>query len=167
MATVMFGAGTASIAAQSSTPCAETTPDENKGLVEQWTTEVFQDGNEAFARETMADDYRHVWGIGNETTGVDSFFERLDLFHTAFPTLTVTIDHILAEDGLVAIGWTVTATHEGDWLGVSPTGVEATWSGMNVFQVECGKLVMSSSTSDHLALLLQLGAAPAVATPTP
>lgn len=163
----VFGAGAGIGVAQDSTPCAETTSDQNKAFILEWNTEVFQNGNEAYARDTMADDYRHVWGIGNETTGLEPFFERLDLFHTAFPDMTITVDHVLAEDDLVALAWTVTATHEGDWLGIPPTGTEATWSGKNVFQIECGKLVMSSSTSDHLSLLTQLGAAPAAATPAP
>jgi predicted ester cyclase len=40
----------------------------------------------------------------------------------AFPDMEVTPEHMTATDEDVALAYTITGTHEGEFLGVAPTG---------------------------------------------
>jgi hypothetical protein len=67
-------------------------------------------------------------------------------YRTAFPDLKINIDDIFAEGGRVAFRWSVSGTHLGEWLGVSPTGNHVTATGITLFRIAFGK-VMESWTS--------------------
>jgi predicted ester cyclase len=52
----------------------------------------------------------------------------------------------------------VTGTHEGDYLGIAPTGRTVTMTEMAIFRVLKGKIVEQWSSPDLLGLLTQLDA---------
>ena len=146
--------------AQEATPeaeCPVTTPEENEELVTMYWEEVWW-GDQGKIAEIVAPDEVHHWGIGGDTTGIEAFNERWALFFEAFPDLKFTVDLVLAQDDLAATHWTATGTHRGEWLGIAPTEREVTWTGINIFRIECGQIVESWGEADHLGLLSQLGA---------
>ncbi len=146
--------------AQEATPQAEcpvTTPEENEELATMYWEEVWW-GDQGEIAEIVAPDEVHHWGIGGDTTGFEEFSERWALFFTAFPDLEFTVDLVVAEEDLVATHWTATGTHQGEWQGIAPTDREVTWQGINIFRFECGLIVESWGSADHLGLLGQLGA---------
>jgi predicted ester cyclase len=146
--------------AQEATPQAEcpvTTPEENEELATMYWEEVWW-GDQGKIAEIVAPDEVHHWGIGGDTTGFEEFSERWALFFTAFPDLEFTVDLVVAEEDLVATHWTATGTHQGEWQGIAPTDREVTWQGINIFRFECGLIVESWGSADHLGLLSQLGA---------
>lgn len=75
----------------------------------------------------------------------------------AFPDLTVTPEAILAEDDLVAMRYTATGTHEGEFNGIKPTGKEFAVSEMKMYRVTDGKIAEVRAAADQLGLLTQLG----------
>jgi predicted ester cyclase len=80
---------------------------------------------------------------------------------TAFPDLHVTIDDLIAEGDKVAKLWSFEATHEGEFLGMAPTGKHITWSGITIYRVSGDRVVECIWRTDALGLLQQLGAIPA------
>jgi steroid delta-isomerase-like uncharacterized protein len=152
--------GPAASRAQEETPeaeCPVTTAEENEELATMYWDEVWW-GDQGKIAEIVAPDEVHHWGIGGDTTGFEEFSERWGLFFTAFPDLEFTVDQVVAQDDLVATHWTATGTHRGEWLGIAPTDREVTWTGINIFRFECGQIVESWGSADHLGLLSQLGA---------
>ncbi len=146
--------------AQEATPeaeCPVTTPEENAELATMYWEEVWW-GDQGKIAEIVSPDEVHHWGIGGDTTGFEEFSERWNLFFTAFPDLEFTVDLVIVEDDLAATHWTATGTHRGEWLGIAPTDREVTWTGINIFRIECGLIVESWGAADHLGLLSQLGA---------
>jgi predicted ester cyclase len=146
--------------AQEATPTAEcpaTTPEENEELVTQYWEEVWW-GDQGKIAEIVSADEVHHWGIGGDTVGIDAFNERWALFFEAFPDLEFTVDLVLVDENLATTSWTATGTHQGEWLGIAPTDREVTWTGINIFRIECGQIVESWGTADHLSLLSQLDA---------
>jgi steroid delta-isomerase-like uncharacterized protein len=146
--------------AQEETPeaeCPVTTPEENAELATMYWEEVWW-GDQGKIAEIVAPDEVHHWGIGGDTTGLEEFSQRWNLFFTAFPDLEFTVDQVVAEEDLVATHWTATGTHRGEWQGIAPTDREVTWQGINIFRFECGQIVESWGSADHLGLLRQLGA---------
>ncbi len=76
----------------------------------------------------------------------------------AFPDLTVEPDEIVAADGTVAVRWTATGTHEGEFRGIAPTGVRVEYHLMGMFRVEDAQVTEVWLVADRFALLQQIGA---------
>jgi steroid delta-isomerase-like uncharacterized protein len=153
--------------AQDATPdtCPATTPEENKALVERYWAEIWTAGGEAAVPELLADDELHHWGVVADTVGRAAFSERLAAFLTAFPDFAIHAEQTIAEDDLVASRWTATATQQGEWLGIPPTGNSVKYTGINIFRIACGQVAESWGAADHLGLLRQLGGLPGLSLP--
>lgn len=59
----------------------------------------------------------------------------------AFPDLRVALDRVVDGGDWVAIHWTATGTHQGDFAGVPATGRKAVWSGAWFWRVANGRVV--------------------------
>jgi steroid delta-isomerase-like uncharacterized protein len=94
------------------------------------------------------------------TEGIAPFKEVLKMVHSAFPDLEIEIGEPVAEGDRVAVSWTMRGTHNGDMMGLSPTGKRVGWSGITFYRIENGKVVDERGEEDALGLLRQLGAIP-------
>ena len=56
--------------------------------------------------------------------------------------------------------WTSKGTHQGDLMGMPPTGKRAVWSGMSVVRFAEGRIVDIWVESDNMSMMQQLGAIP-------
>ena len=54
--------------------------------------------------------------------------------------------------------WTMTGTHEGEWMGIAPTGVKVVNTGMALSRFEAGVIAEEWIQRDDIGLLQQLGA---------
>jgi predicted ester cyclase len=77
--------------------------------------------------------------------------------------VTEFIDALFTGGDLVAERFTACGTHQGEILGVAPTGREVVLAGINIFRVQDGQLVERCGRTDDLGLLQQLGIVPAMA----
>ncbi|MDQ3657276.1 MAG: ester cyclase, partial [Chloroflexota bacterium] len=149
--------------------CPTTTEDENGAIARQWEEEVLGQGNLDLANDLLADDFAHDGAIGAEAASREERIQRVVDFRTAFPDLSVTVEEVLTEDDLVVVRYTNTATHQGEYAGIAPTGREVAWTGIIVFRIECGRIIETWSESDRLGLIQQLenSAEPAMPEATP
>jgi predicted ester cyclase len=77
--------------------------------------------------------------------------------HRAFSDFQVRILIQIAEGDLVATRWQFSATQTGQYLGHSPTGKRATWTGVQIDRIESGKIVESWVDWDKFRLFTELG----------
>jgi steroid delta-isomerase-like uncharacterized protein len=96
-------------------------------------------------------------GGREELRGLDEFRDYLRETYEAFPDLTITFEHVVAEDDTVAVRYTGTGTHEGEYEGVEPTGETVDISGMRIAKVDDGEIVEVWGQRDDVGLLAQLG----------
>jgi predicted ester cyclase len=82
------------------------------------------------------------------------------MYRSAFPDLHVEIEEQLAEGDLVATRWTATGTHEGDLMGIAPTGNRVTLPGMEIVRFSGGKLAEGWEGYDSMVMMQQLGVIP-------
>lgn len=75
----------------------------------------------------------------------------------AFPDLQVTIQHQVAEGDLVMTHKTFTGTHQGQFMGVAPTGKAISFGVIDILRVEEGKIVEHWAIQDRLGMMQQLG----------
>jgi len=129
---------------------------QNKTLVRRWFDQVWNKGR-AEAIDELLTDRSVVHGLGDDLVGSSGFKPFHAAYRNAFPDLTLQIDRMVAEDDLVAVHWSATATHSGGGLGFAATGKPVTFSGMAFIRVEGNKLVEGWNSFDQLGLLQQIG----------
>jgi steroid delta-isomerase-like uncharacterized protein len=79
----------------------------------------------------------------------------------AFPDWSVEIDQIIAGPLAAAARWHGRVTHRGPFRGIPPTGRTIAVTGMNMYQIDQGKIAAEWEQTDSLGMLQQLGALPA------
>jgi predicted ester cyclase len=76
---------------------------------------------------------------------------------SVFPDHRFDIEHIAADGDTVAVLGTMVGTHEGDLMGIAPTGTRVVARQSHWFRVEQGKLTEHWAVRDDLGMLQQLG----------
>ncbi|TQN43575.1 putative ester cyclase [Blastococcus colisei] len=104
-------------------------------------------------------------GAAPDTVGLDALREAFHGFRASFPDLRIRLDHLLAEDDLVAARWTATGTHTGALAGIEPTGAHVRWGGTDIYRLSGGKVVEWWRNDDFVWLLHQVGRDVASAVP--
>ena len=65
----------------------------------------------------------------------------------------------------MALRFTFHGSHQGEFMGIAPTGKQVTMSGINIFRIADGKIVEMWNQEDVLGMMQQLGAIPAPGQP--
>jgi steroid delta-isomerase-like uncharacterized protein len=130
---------------------------DNERLVRQVERAV-NDRDDRLLSEIFADDFvAHYHGGREEVRGLDEYRAYLKGRYEAFPDLSIDFAQVLVEGDMVAVRYTGTATHEGAFGDVDPTGESVDLSGMRVVRVEDGQIVEAWGQRDDLGILVQLG----------
>ena len=120
--------------------------------------EAINSGNLDLIDDVVADsgvDHDPAPDQGQGPQGFKDFFGTM---RTAFPDFAVDVEHMVATDDEVALAYTLSGTHQGEFMGVAPTGRTVTARGCQVGRFEDGKLVERWGSSDELGILQQLEA---------
>ena len=127
----------------------------NKNLVETLCKSVFQNHDFSRLDEIMRDDYiQHNEDVPQGKAGFKKFHEQLI---KAMPDFSYSIKKIVAEGDTVMMYSTVTATHQGEWLGNPPTGNKLNFDTVDIFRIENGKIAEHWDVADTLKLFTQVG----------
>ena len=156
--------GQSRVVAQEATPaaCPATTAAENAALARRWFDDLWNPRNLSALDALASADLVYHWAVGTETTNAADFADRLQSVWTSLPT-QYTTEFAVAGDDLVALRWVGRGTHAGEFLGVAATGKPVTFTGINIFRIECGKVAEVWAELDGLGLLKQLQGQPAPA----
>ncbi|MDB4955494.1 MAG: hypothetical protein JWO36_3063 [Myxococcales bacterium] len=131
--------------------------DKNKALIRRFYDEVWNKGHLDVADEVFASDYvRHDAG-GPAAPGPDGQKQIAAGIRKAFPDLVYTVDFMIAEGDLLAARWTIHGTQTGDLMGTKATGKPITFSGINIFRFDHGKVSELWNHRDDLSMMVQLG----------
>lgn len=134
--------------------------DANKELVRRFYAAV--DAGDTTAVEALFDPtWQNVDPSLPPMQGLDGARALVGMFTASFPDFTSRIELITAEDERVAVRASHTGTHQGDFMGVPPTGRQVTVSATGIFRCQDGKLVENRVVFDAFGLLQQLGVIPA------
>ena len=101
----------------------------------------------------------HIPGIP-DINGPEGYKQFVTMFLTAFPDHKFTIEDQIAEGDKEVIRWTSTDTHKGEFMGIPPTGVQVTMTGINIVCIAGDKIVEFWVNTDFLGLFQQLGVIP-------
>lgn len=95
-----------------------------------------------------------------EQRGIEAFRRHAESIPRAFPDVRFDVQDVIAEDEKVVVRLVLSGTHDGPVMGIEPTGMEVTTSGIVVYRFDDGKIVERWSEGNTLGLLQQLDAMP-------
>ena len=137
--------------------------EENKTLARR-ELEMFSHGDFSAIDEILSPDYvGHDPAMPEPLRGPDAFRAQCEGYRAAFPDLEMTIEHQVAEGDYVVTRWTARGTHDGELMGIPPTGNSVTTSGISIERVADGRIVEDHTEWDALGLMQAVGAIPAMA----
>jgi predicted ester cyclase len=100
---------------------------------------------------------RHDPGLPFEVVGPQGVERLADALLPALPDMRLDIEDVVAEGEKVLVRLTIRGTHQGELLGIAPTGRAVEVAVLDLFHVRGGKLVEHWALLDNLGLLKQLG----------
>jgi len=130
--------------------------DANKALVRRYLALWDTEDHQSFAREILAEnfvDHTHP----NQDPGFEAVAQQVNAFRKAFSNVSISIEHMLAEEDSVAFHFILRCTHVGGFAGRAPTGKEVVLHGADAMSIAKGKIAELWSVQDTLHRVLQLG----------
>jgi steroid delta-isomerase-like uncharacterized protein len=133
--------------------------EENRALVRRWFNDLFNTGNLAVADEiTAQESVTHDPTLGELPRGPEGDKQVVNLYRSAFPDAHITVEEQLAEGDEVVTRWTGRGTHQGELMGVPPSGNRVEVSGITINRISEGKIVETWTNFDALGMMRQIGA---------
>src|ERR687894_2557249 len=133
---------------------------ENKTVAVRFNEDVWGRGDEAALEELLAPDFVEHDPLSGQSPDREGHRQILAAFRSAFPDLHVTTEDVVAEGDKVVSRWTARGTHQGDLMGVAPTGNRVEVMGVTISRIEGGKIVEEWDIYDALGMMEAIGAFP-------
>jgi predicted ester cyclase len=130
----------------------------NKRITRQFYEEVVSTGAVERVGEFVAHDCIETDGITRVTSGIAGMTDHVRGVRQVYADLRITVERQIAEGEWVASIITARGKHQGEWIGMKPTGQALVFSGVNVDRVVNGKIVEHGGAANMLLPLLEAGA---------
>jgi steroid delta-isomerase-like uncharacterized protein len=129
-----------------------TTQEQNKAVVTEFIQAVFTKGDiDAFDRYVSSDFVDHDPPFGG------AMKDGAAMIRAGFPDWRSELHLLVAEEDVVVEHFTASGTHQGEILGVLPTGKTLQLKGINMFRLRGGKIAERWGRIDELGFMAQLG----------
>ena len=125
-------------------------------VMRRFVAEVLNEGDFDVVGEMVHPNYVYR-SPDEELHGTEALKAFLAGYRAAFPDLRMAIDELVVADDKAVIFFTLTGTHEGQLMGIPPTGKEMRVHGVVRSRFEDGRIVEEWEVLDQLAMLTQLG----------
>ena len=133
----------------------------NKAIVSRYNEQMWNQGRLDLADEFLAEDVvEHGAPQIPGMNGRDSLKAIIGGMRKSLPDIQVTIHEVIAEDDKVVTYWTMKATHQGELMGVPPTGKQLTNVGVGIYRLANARIVEIRVFADNLGFMQQLGVVP-------
>jgi steroid delta-isomerase-like uncharacterized protein len=132
----------------------------NKAVVRRFFDAANANDVEAMA-VGIAEDFVVHTAIPSIGPGREGFRAFMGVYFGAFPKQHIDVHELIGEGDRVVVRHTHHVTQGGPFVGMPPTGKQASIDGIEIFRVAGGKIAEMWHQDDLLGLLQQLGAIPA------
>jgi steroid delta-isomerase-like uncharacterized protein len=135
--------------------------EENKQKARRFLEEAFNEGNLGVVDEIFASDYvLHDPAIPDEIRSPEGVKGFVQMYRSAYPDTDITVEDQIAEGDDVATRWTARGTHQGELMGIPPSGNRVEVTGITVDRFSGGQFVESWTSYDALGMMQQIGTIP-------
>jgi predicted ester cyclase len=114
--------------------------EQNKALVRKFFEEVWSKGNVAVVDELLAPDFVDRSLLPGQESSREGYKRSITEFRAAFSFADLTIENQISEGAMVVTKFSTRCIHRGEFLGVPPSGEEATYSTIRIHRVVGGKI---------------------------
>jgi steroid delta-isomerase-like uncharacterized protein len=136
--------------------------EENKALARR-SWEVVTEGSLDTLEDVFAEVYANNFILheaDEDIVGIEGLTQFVSMIRSAIPDLRVTIEDDMAEGDKVVTRWIGQGTHQGELMGIAPTGNRVTFTGITIHRIEDTKIVEEWSNWDALGVMHQIGVDP-------
>ena len=131
--------------------------EQNKEVVKGYIEEMNK-GNTEAVKEFFAPDFAHYIPSNNpKPMSLEEAEESLKPIFEAFPDFVWNIEDIIATGDKVIVRFVFRGTHEGEFMGIPPTGKKVEVGGIGISRIENGKIVEDWEDADVFGWMMQLG----------
>lgn len=135
--------------------------EENKATSRRFYEELFNRGNLDAAEEIVSSDFvLHDPNLPEEVRGPEGLKQFVTLYRNAFPDIDFTIDKQVAEDDMVGTRWVARGTHQGELMGIAPTGTRVAVEAFTLHRFSGARIAEDWAHYDALGMMRQLGVIP-------
>ena len=135
-------------------------PETNKELMRR-VFEMVNSGDLARINDVIDGEMIEHEGVpGGPTSGPAAFIDFVTRFRAAFPDLRMTAEDTIAESDRIVCRFLMSGTHNGDFMGLAPSGKSFTIAGFDMIRCANGKIVEHWGVTDSYSFMQQLGAIP-------
>ena len=131
--------------------------EKNKVIVLRSFEEIWNKRNLSVIEEIYAVDYiGHIAASAEAIRGPGGLKRFAAMFQLVFPDIYFTIEDQIAEKNKVATRWRVSATQQGELMGIPPRGEVIALMGVSIQHISDGKIIESWDNWDALSMLQSL-----------
>jgi len=134
--------------------------EENKAIMRRGMEEIVSGGDLGLIDELVSPDFVDHNPLPGVSPDRDGLKRGIAMLREGFPDIETAIGGLVSEGEKVVAHYTLRGTHEGEFMGVPPTGKEVEWPAIIVFRIVDGQVTEQWLEQDNLGLLQQLGAIP-------
>lgn len=134
----------------------------NKTLVRNYINNVLNTGDTSKISEYLNEDYSEYNKGRLKKIGIKGAIDHVTGVRETYPDLKLTIDKQFCEGEWVVTCYTMTGTHKGEWMGITPTGKKIEVTGVNINKIVNGKIAEHGGATNLLEPLLKINAVKAV-----
>ncbi len=128
-----------------------------QGFLDAWNRSDWDAIDGMVAPDFVNNNPPPIPGAGRDREGM---FTAMRYLRQAFPDGRAETVNLIAEGDKVVLHDVVRGTHQGDFVGVAPTGREVTAEFIHIFRLADGRIAERWGILDAMGLMQQLGAVP-------
>jgi steroid delta-isomerase-like uncharacterized protein len=132
----------------------------NRFVKELWNERRLEVADAIFAKDCLTHQLRSGGQADAVPRGPQAIKEHVAGWIASFPDLHFSIEQMLSEGDRVVMQLLVEGTHQGAWLGISPSGKKIQIQMFTVHRVVQGKIVEDWVLVESLGVFQQLGVIP-------
>jgi steroid delta-isomerase-like uncharacterized protein len=133
----------------------------NKAIVRRMYEQVWSKHQVDLVEEFYTEDTILHAASFPSRSGLEAVREDVAMMLNVYPDIQVAEEDMIAEGDKVVVRWTMRATHQGELLGIPPTGKQVTTTLIIIYRLVNGKIAEEWLLNDDLSEFQQLGVAPA------
>jgi steroid delta-isomerase-like uncharacterized protein len=128
-----------------------------KRFYEAWNARDLDAFDEIIASDAVDHDPQNPF---REMRGPEGVKRTAGMYHAAFSDGRFAVREQIAEGDFVVTRWTAAGTHDGELMGMPPTGKSVEIAGITIDRIADDKIAESWTCFDTLGMMQQLGAVP-------
>ena len=134
--------------------------EDNKALVRRFVDEVQSAGNIDALDEICSPEFVNHSAQPGVPSNCEGVKQLTAMFRRAFPDSYFIVEDMMAEGDKVATRKTFHGTHQGEFMGIPPTGRQVSMGLIDIVRIADGRVVEHWSMGDNLGMMRQLGLVP-------